>query len=166
MSLYSNKYNISIVNVIFMKNRRFSTQIGSYPPLSARIGSAQFGSSPLSSSRLLSAPLSPPRLLLAPLLSTPLLSAPLFSNHLCSTPLLSALLRSSPLLGEENIRSVGFSTLCMYIKNLTTSDTSLLLPRQMNLVVGNCLISNYLRIQFYLYGCHSTLKTIFFCNAF
>ena len=27
--------------------------------------------------------------------------------------------------------------------------------------VGNCLIRNYVRIEFYLYGCHSTLNIFF-----
>ena len=57
VSFYSNKYNLSITNVIFMKNRRFSTQIGSYPPLSYWLGLAQLVSSPLcSSSPLVSSP--------------------------------------------------------------------------------------------------------------
>ena len=150
--------------------------LGSYPPLSSWLGSdlllsAPLLSSPLCTSRLLSDPLVSSLLLLAPLLSTPLFSAPLFSAPLRSTPLhsaplRSALLRSSLLWGEENIRSVGFSTVCTYTKKLTTSNTSLLLPRQMNLVVGNFLINNYARIQFYLYGCHSTLNFVLFCNNF
>ena len=132
-----------------------SAPLVSYPRLLALLIPSQILSSPLVSSLILLDPL-----LLTPILSALLISAPLFSDPLFSAPLLSNLLHSAPLWGEENIRSVGFSTLCTYIKKLTTSDTSLLLPRQMNLVVGNCLISNYVRIQFYLYGCHSTLKTI------
>ena len=159
-----------------MKNRQFSTRIGSSrllssPLLSAWLGSSRiFSSLLLCSSQLLSDPLSPSRILSSPLCSSWLLSSQLHSSPLCfstilfaplhSSPLRSDLLRSSPLWGEEKISSVGFITLCTYIKKLTTSDTSLLLPRQMNLVVGNFLISNYVRIQFYLYGCHSTLKSI------
>ena len=164
-----------------MKNRQFSTRIGSSrilssPLLLARLGSSrilssmvlsfsQLLSSPLRTSWLLSAPLGFSCIRLSPLGSSLLNSAPLRpafirSSLLLSTPLLSALLRSSPLWGEEKIRYVGFSTLCTYIKKLTTSDTNLLLPRQMNLVLGNCLISNYVRIQFFLYGSQSTLKNI------
>ena len=151
VSLYSNKYNLSIINVFFMKNGRFSTRIGSYPLLSYWLRSAQLVSSPLclssllvSSSHLL-APLSPSRILSYPLCSSWLLSSQLNSSllrfstllfaPLHSSPLCSALLRPSPLWGEEKIRSVGFSTLCMYVKKLKTSNTSLLLPMQMNLVV-------------------------------
>ena len=119
MSLYSFKYNISNVNVIFMKNRRFyeinvsysnnsvvfysllNLLVNNYYPLvSSHLISAPLGSSPLCSFLLILDPLlSTPLLSSPPLHSTPLRSDFLRSSLFGSTPPLSPLLRSSPLWG-------------------------------------------------------------------
>ena len=147
MSLYNFKYNISIVNVILMKNTRFyeiyvinsnnsvvlffilhlivitSYPIGSFLLLLSPILSTPLLSDPTRCFTLHSAPLCSSLILhSAPLKFSSLLSAPLLSAPFSSSPHLPYPLCSTPLWGEENIRSVGFSKLCTYIKKLTTHD--------------------------------------------